>query len=257
MKLVKNSFEIIETDLKPSEVSIIPKLINNIKFPEYVTIYLKISDKDSFKGDYVNNKHSVSVFKWNGPFKSQYKVFYITTTLKELLDNDWLDDLKYICEPTDYHEKRICIKFNVSKGLVSEFTKYKQFDFRIEQQYKDLSFIIPDWLDIPEDDYEIEEEEKYEGIEDIICYAASDEKWDTQDLKVVAFLKACDDAEYNYYTLINQGLNYYQAKELLPDNIKIELTMVGYISDWKFFFECNNSQIQKLIKPLKEYYGNN
>ena len=31
---------------------------------------------------------------------------YITTNLRVLVENDWLDDLKYLCEPTEYHTYR-------------------------------------------------------------------------------------------------------------------------------------------------------
>lgn len=247
MKLVKSSFEVIDQELKPTEVSLISKLINDIKFLEYITIYLKFTSKDSFKGDYLNNKFSVSISKWVGNIGSRYRIFYITTNLKELLDNDWLDDLQYICEPTEYHERTLCVKFNIPKDLISEFTKFKQFDFQVKQNCKDLTFIIPHWIDIPEDKLEKE----VDSIEDIICYVKSNKKWDTEDLGIIAFLKACNDAEFNFNTLINYGWTYQQAAEILPSNIKSELIMIGFILDWKSFFECANPRIKKLIKPLK------
>ena len=34
-----------------------------------------------------------------------YSDYYVTTNYRVLLENGWLDDLKYICEPTEFHEK--------------------------------------------------------------------------------------------------------------------------------------------------------
>ena len=41
----------------------------------------------------------------------------VTTNLRVLVENDWLEDLKYICEPTQYHEKRYTMKFITDRGV--------------------------------------------------------------------------------------------------------------------------------------------
>lgn len=42
---------------------------------------------------------------------------YVTTNLRVLVENDWLNDLEYQCEPTEYHEKRITVKFVCDRGV--------------------------------------------------------------------------------------------------------------------------------------------
>ena len=65
---------------------------------------------------------------------------YVTTNLRVLIENNWLDDLKYLCEPTEYHEKRICVKFICDRGILAEFTRHRKFSFIAEstryQEYK-------------------------------------------------------------------------------------------------------------------------
>lgn len=41
----------------------------------------------------------------------------VTTNLRVLVENDWLDDLKYLCEPTEYHEKRVTVRFVCDRGV--------------------------------------------------------------------------------------------------------------------------------------------
>ena len=57
---------------------------------------------------------------------------YVTTNLRVLVENNWLDDLKYICEPTEYHEKRICVRFICDRGVSHEFVRHRVFSFAQE-----------------------------------------------------------------------------------------------------------------------------
>lgn len=50
---------------------------------------------------------------------------YVTTNLRVLVENGWLDDLKYICEPTEYHERRYTVKFICDRGVSHEFVRHK------------------------------------------------------------------------------------------------------------------------------------
>lgn len=49
----------------------------------------------------------------------------ITTNFRVLVENNWLDDLEYICEPTEYHVKRITVKFICDRGVSHEFVRHK------------------------------------------------------------------------------------------------------------------------------------
>lgn len=50
---------------------------------------------------------------------------YVTTNLRVLVENGWLDDLKYICKPTEFHEKRITVHFVCDRGVSHEFVRHK------------------------------------------------------------------------------------------------------------------------------------
>lgn len=45
------------------------------------------------------------------------EIAYITTNYRVLVENGWLDDLKYLCEPTEFHEKRITVRFTTDRGV--------------------------------------------------------------------------------------------------------------------------------------------
>ena len=59
------------------------------------------------------------------PYSKGFKVYEvdgqrrvaITTNLRVLVENGWLDDLQYICEPTEYHERRVTVHFVCDRGV--------------------------------------------------------------------------------------------------------------------------------------------
>lgn len=36
---------------------------------------------------------------------------YVTTNARVIIENNWYDDLCFMCEPTEFHEKRYTVKF--------------------------------------------------------------------------------------------------------------------------------------------------
>ena len=48
--------------------------------------------------------------------------YYVTTNYRVLVENNLRDDLQYICEPTEFHEKRYTVKFICDRGV-----SHKQF----------------------------------------------------------------------------------------------------------------------------------
>ena len=98
---------------------------------------------------------------------------YITTNYRVLVENGWLDDLQYQCEPTEHHEKRITVKFICDRGVSHEFVRHRVKSFAQEStrycNYIKAKFggsvtcITPPWLQESEElefeEIDIENEE--------------------------------------------------------------------------------------------------
>lgn len=74
----------------------------------------------------INTKEGYIITSINGLPKAEkatdkmvsvFNAVLITTNLRVLVENNWLDDLKYICEPTEYHAERITMKFTIDRGV--------------------------------------------------------------------------------------------------------------------------------------------
>jgi thymidylate synthase (FAD) len=50
---------------------------------------------------------------------------YATSNMRVLVENNRLDDLKYLCSPTEFHEKRYTMRFTCSRAIAQELTRHK------------------------------------------------------------------------------------------------------------------------------------
>ena len=97
---------------------------------EHGTVYLRIPiyAATSYKIDeYKDNPYSKTQINLNGE-----SCYYITTNMRVLVEHDWLDDLKYLCEPTEYHEKRICVRYTSDIHFYKDITRHRVFSWAIE-----------------------------------------------------------------------------------------------------------------------------
>lgn len=156
MKLIKPSFEILEqkpgldgllqhiercgrtcykSEDKITEESA-PKFVDMLvkrghtAMVEHGTVYLTLnmaSRQEYFK--YCTNKYSEAISE--GEAEKGTWAGYITTNYRVLLQNNWMEDLQYLTEPTK-HVRRITVKFVCDRGVSHEFVRHRVFSFAQE-----------------------------------------------------------------------------------------------------------------------------
>ena len=182
---------------------------------------------------------------------------YVTTNYRAIVENGWLDDLQYICEPTEYHEKRITVKFITDQGILREFTRHRVFSFAVEStrycNYSrskfshEITFIQPNWIN----------DKDIENYHTDFKYFTSQ---DTNHINTVnRFMSALKNAEYFYMELIKLGWKPQQARNILPLATKCDMVMTGFVSDWLHFFALRDAasahpQAQELAHSLHETF---
>lgn len=216
---------------------------------EHGTVYMQIEtsldienkELEERVSQYDCNPFTKGVSRYIGPGTWRY---YITTNLRVLVENDWLDDLKYVCEPTEYHEKKITAKFICDRGVSHEIVRhrgshgisYAQESTRYCNYSKskfnnELTFIEPAW-EFPSSNI-VNTKERFEAM--------------------------LGEAEANYMELITLGFKPQEARAVLPNALKTEIVVTGFIDDWKHFFElrCSNAahpDIRKLALDLQNQF---
>lgn len=200
---------------------------------EHGTVYLSIPIKFGNHvtiEEYLENPHSRV-----GKDMSNHK-WCITTNLRVLIENDWLDDLQYICTPTEHHVKRVTVKFTCDRGVSHEFVRHRVFSFAQEStRYCNYS------------------KNKF-GNE--ITYI--EPCWEMQSDEKELFLLQLEQAQNVYNALISSGWSPQQARAILPNSLKTELVMTGFVDDWNHFFDLRargttgapHPQAKELAEPL-------
>ena len=186
---------------------------------EHGTVYLKITYK---------NTNFTTLCMFYG--KNKYRV---------LVENNHLSDLKYLCEPTEFHEKRITVHFTADAGVMREFFRHRVFSMAQEStRYcnylrdkfsNSITVVYPSWL---------KEEEELEFEE---------------DMRVIEEL---------YFKWLNKGWTAQQARVFLPLGVKAEAVMTGFTSDFKHFFDLRargttgapHPQAKELAEPLMKEF---
>lgn len=234
---------------------------------EFGTVYLKIPVQDplKFNGEEYNwgVVEASEFYDWNQYSRvrmapdSNSAEYYITTNYRVLVENNRLDDLKYLCEPTEYHEKRYAVKFTTDIGLGRDFLRHRVMsmvqestryvNYSKEKFGEQCTFVIPPWIDLPE-------------CEDLTYW---DGDWvDMKDMKIVypdgktrtsAWLWALDFAEKQYMVLTNDWSHIdgvpeeektpwqaQMAREVLPLATKSELVLCGFKDAWIHFFRLRS-----------------
>lgn len=268
-----------------SAKKMVDTLVNNkhLACLEHGTIYLKVpmdsGDWVGICGDYDDNPYSKVRYVQHD---SNTMIAYITTNARVLIENNWLEDLQYMCEPTEYHAKRISVKFTTSIGITRELIRHRVFSFMNEStRYcnyskgkfgSELTFIIPQWI------YDLQAEEaSYPNpcdhssqawlmnehgedlIKDLICMDRTASSWWD------AMTRAEED--YMYFITTDEGykLKPEEARGILPIDTKSEIIMTGFVDDWLHFFALRSyiaatgkphPDIQKLADELLQEFLN-
>lgn len=93
---------------------------------EHGTVYLKIDrktcklegvDLDFTIGDLLHNPYTKCNIVEGDSGKVLDYVIYVTTNYRVIVENNWMFLLQYICEPAEYHEKRITVKWTCDRGV--------------------------------------------------------------------------------------------------------------------------------------------
>lgn len=283
MKLIKASFEILDQGMLlddmykhielcgrtcyKSEDKITPRsafpfveqMINSKHYAmlEHGTVYLEYHIKNlseigeveynnqqqilsNLINKYEENKYSI--VKVN-PF---YDTCFITTNYRVIIENKWTDDLKYLCDCSVFHAKRVTVKFTCNRQVSHEFVRHRVFSFAQEStRYcnytkgkfgDELTFIEPCWS---------------EEREDLNV-------WYDVPKDFTLFYNHLLDIEDSYKCLIRLGWKPQQAATILPNTLKTELIMTGFVDDWKHFFNLRakgttgapHPQAKELAEPL-------
>lgn len=201
-------------------------ICGNCAMLEHGTIYLwNPVDSEDFR--YIKSKYNENKYSKVGVNGQA-----ITTNYRVIIENGWIDDLNYTCEPTEYHEKRYTFRLTTSIGVTRELNRHRvnsiaeqstrYCNYSKDKFGNELTFCIPQWID---------EEE----LSKIGPYKRVIRKKDASLTEI--WITSLLNDEENYLELINNDWKPQQAREVLPLCTATEIIHTAFASDWKHFFD--------------------
>lgn len=232
---------------------------------EHGTVYLITVYNNYMHVVYNKNPYSI--------VKVLHNTLFITTNYRVLVENDRLSDLQYLCKPTEYHERRITMKFTTNIGVTREGNRHRvnsiaeestrYCNYTKDKFGKQITFCKPTWItedmieEITKNPIVIKEGlpmldfDNFNNVDDNNLKAAK---------LYFKFLSICQET---YNNLIELGWTPQQAREVLPLATKSNVVYTAFVSDWRHWFDLrlngttgkphpNMQEIAELAKEVLE-----
>ena len=231
---------------------------------EHGTVYL-YTDIREVANRYIENKFS---FVHERILLNKVLGYYITTNYRVLVENGWLDDLKYFTEPTDYHEKRVTVRFTTQIAISREYNRHR-VDSIAEQSTRycnyskdkyngQVSIVKPTWV---QELFGKEARQITLSIRDLchdIYIGTDNDEWNALYYWLFGNLAA----EYSYLNMLRLGRTAQEARTVLALDTRTELVHTAFVSDWKHFFDLRalgttgkpHPDAKILAEPLMEEF---
>lgn len=201
---------------------------------EHGTVYIILKEDIAYTSKYkiINNLLCNSYSKYH--FDGVNELYYVTTNMRVILENNLVFALHYICKPTDKHDKRYTFSVITDIGVTREFNRHRKFsvaeqstrycDFSKNKFGDDIIFIQPNWLG---------------------SYVANEE-----------LIKAYIHAELYYKILRKLGYRPEQARQVLPLGVKTQAVYTAFSDDWNHFLKLRADNVSGKVHPNMQLIAN-
>lgn len=220
------------------------------------------------RAKYEDNPYSFVHHVQHGTTNSPVHSYYITTNYRVIVENGWERDLQFITAPTEYHEKRVTVRFTTQIAISREYNRHR-VDSIAEQSTRycnyskdkydgQVSVVCPTWIK------EIigEETKELDANLRAMCqeiYLGEDyDEWNALRYWLFGNLAA----EYSYLNMLRLGRTAQEARTVLALDTRTELVHTAFVSDWKHFFDLRalgttgkpHPDAKILAEPLMEEF---
>ena len=224
---------------------------------EHGTVYLTIpcadyNSSEDFMLSYGTNPYTQwDASECNWDTKEGY--IYVTTNFRVIVENNWMEDLECISSPGPKHPRRITVKLITSRNIAMELLRHRHFSFAMEStrycNYSrerfggELQFILPCWLKENPNEPKLIEDPMY-------------------DRAIQRMKDALQMSEFAYMKLLKYGWKPQQAAVVLPNALKAEIVVTGFMDDWKYLFNLRvkgttgapHPQMIEVMKPVYDEF---
>lgn len=224
----RTAYQSLDKITDDSAKGFVDRMINSKHFAalEHGTVYLKVPYTDWIRDEHEWTYMFPEGLPW-ASVDSDGKYCYITTNYRHIENKVGATTmLKYLCEPTEFHEKRYTLRFTCDRGVSHQTVRERLMSFLQESQ-RFCAYI----------------KEKFGGSVTFIqpCWIkSSDQKEFEEDLKIV---------EQLYFKWFNKGYKAEEARYFLINGTKTEIVVTALASDWKHMVDLRYFEKTGKVSP--------
>lgn len=216
---------------------------------------------------YKDNQYSFVHHVQHGTTNSPIHSYYITTNYRVIVENGWDDDLQFITAPTEYHEKRVTVRFTTQIAISREYNRHRvnsiaeqstrYCNYSKDKYNGQVTTVKPTWVDS-----NLLDDCLYNYDLRTLCafIDAGDDQEEWSDIMYWLFGNLA--AEYAYLNLLRLGRSPQEARTVLALDTRTELVHTAFVNDWKHFFDLRalgttgkpHPDAKILAEPLMEEF---
>lgn len=224
---------------------------------EHGTVHLKyrlFMAKDTVRANrFINNPYSKS--------KEDDGYDYITTNMRVLIENNWLDELEFIDTTPNcpYYYERVTVNFITDIGASRELNRHRVNSiseestrycrYNADKFGNNITVAKLPWIPYSDADgqcYETGFFGDYEVFDDMYILEQYCGDWTA----INWFLYGLQIANLVYCKCIELGWTAQQAREILPLNTKTQLVHTAFVEDWQHFIDLRSSGVSGVPHPM-------
>ena len=204
---------------------------NHLSVLEHGTVYMIMPTDLGRK--YSNNPYSKVYFAeadWDN--EDEVGKAYVTTNLRVLVENEWLDfDKQFITPRHLLHSGRQTFSIITDIGVSRELNRHRCHSISEEStRYcnyannkfgNELTFIMPEWYD------ELDKDDEAQDV----------------------FALGCEQAEFTYLKLRELCWPAQQARQVLPLSLKTQVVHTAFTLDWMDFLDLRLNEYSGKVHP--------
>lgn len=224
---------------------------------EHGTVFLRIpydsdisKEKSLLKIDKYNRNHWSRVVI--GGINDDYA--YITTNYRVIADNEWEDDLQYMCEPTEHHKRRVTFKFVHDIGIARDSNRHRAHSISeestrfINYNKRGATFTASPFT-----------AETCEAFDHQRIPMVFENMWmgehEDEIIDLDVWMFSCATSTYCYNKLIQLGWKPQMARRVLNLGTKTETYYTAYVDEWREYIrkreKAAHPDLIKLVDRMK------
>lgn len=209
-----------------------------------------------------------------------YDTAFITTNYRVIIENGWESDLQYECEPTEFHEKRVTVRFTTDIGISREFNRHRvnsiseqstrYCNYSKDKFGNEISVVPPTKARSNAEkalesgiDFFSNENNFFSNMCGVVMEITRDAESEDSFIAftdIDTWLFANLSVQWAYMRLTSVfGWSAQEARSILPLDTQTEFYHTAFVKDWENFFKlrCDSHahpMARELAIPLREEF---